>query len=242
MHITHSYLGTTKGRFRCLFFLLLEDYIEAQSRFGRDLDQALERFARRMGDSGVLVRPFTGDIETTRSHVLSKPWQPDELAEIGRTPGLLMIDVDFDTFDPRQHRWLFVHLGERPEGNRSRAEEFAEMSTKLAQAVCDADTDVFDSVKAAIYDVRLPDVAKVFEAKPGVFGFSVDLIAGAALMHDLWLKLTKGRHVLTATVDQSGWTKCPQCRVRFSTKSSGSFDGQRHKTCGTYLNLVNKGA
>jgi len=242
MHITHSYLGTTKGRFRCVFFLLLEDYIEAQSRFGRDLDQALERFARRMGDSGVLVRPFTGDIETTRSHVLSKPWGRAELAEIGRTPGLLMIDVDFDAFDPRQHRWLYVHLGERPESTRSHAEEFAEMSTKLAQAVCDAETDVFDSVRAAIHDVRLPDVAKVFEAKPGVFGFSVDLIAGAALMHGLWLKLTKGRHVLTATVDQSGWAKCPHCRVRFSTKSRGSFDGRRHTTCGTYLNLVDEGA
>lgn len=237
MHITHSYLGTTRGRFRCLFFLLLEDYIDAQSRFGRDLDQALERFARRMRDSGVLVRPFTGDIEKTRSHVLSKPWQLDELAEIGKTPGLLMIDVDFDTFDPRQHRWLFVHLGGRPESNRFPAGEFAEMSTKLAEAVCDAEVDVFDSVAAAIHDVRLPDVVKVFEAKPGVFGFSVDLIAGAALVHGLWLKLTKGRHVLTATVDQSGWAECPQCHVRFSTKSRGNFDGQRHTTCGTYLNL-----
>lgn len=242
MHITHSYLGTTKGRFRCLFFLLLEDYIEAQSQFGRDLDQALERFARRMGDSGVLVRPFTGDIESTRSHVLNKPWRPSELAEISRTPGLLMIDVDFDIFDPRQHRWLFVHLGGQPEGIGSRVKEFAEMSTKLAEAVCDADTDVFDSVRAAIHEVQLPDVAKVFEAKPGVFGFSIDLVQGAALIHGLWLKLTKGKRVLPATVDRSGWTECPQCGVRFSIKDRGRFDGQRHKTCGTYLRINDGGA
>jgi hypothetical protein len=43
MYITHSYLGTTQGRFRCLFLLLLEDYIEAQSHMLRDLDMALER-------------------------------------------------------------------------------------------------------------------------------------------------------------------------------------------------------
>jgi len=49
MYITHSYLGTTQGRFRCLFLLLLEDYIEAQSHMLRDLDMALERKHEELG-------------------------------------------------------------------------------------------------------------------------------------------------------------------------------------------------
>jgi hypothetical protein len=209
-----------------LFFLLVEDYIEAQSRFVRDLDQALERFARRMGDSGVLVRPFTGDIETTRSHVLSESWRPNELTEISRTPGLLMIDTDFDEFDPRQHRWLFIHLGERAESNRSAAQKFAEMSTELAEAVCDADTDVFDSVRAAINDVQIPDVAKVFEAKPGIFGFSVDLVAGAQLVHALWLKITKG----SALESPALGSLHHRCSAGFQGQSPWLYLAVYHKT------------
>ena len=63
MWITHSYLGTTRGRMRCLFFLLYEDYIETQTQFARELDLELERFARNLGDRGAVVRPFLGDID-----------------------------------------------------------------------------------------------------------------------------------------------------------------------------------
>jgi hypothetical protein len=240
MHITNSYLGTTRGKFRCLFFLLLEDYIEAQSQFVRDLDLALERFARRMGQAGVLVRPFAGDIESTRSHVLDKPWTQAQRSELYNTPGLLMIEVDFDTFDPQQHRWLYVSLGSRledrhPQINKSHTKEFAEVLTKLAEATCDADVDPFDAASAIMHEVRFPDVAKVFEAKPGIFGFSIDLVQGAALIHRLWLKLTKEKYVLTANVDSDGWMRCPSCGFRFTIRDKNAWDGQRHKRCGTYL-------
>jgi len=244
MHITHSYLGTTKGQFRCLFFLLLEDYIEAQSKLARDLDPALERFARKMGQAGVLLRPFAGDIESAKSNILDKPWRPAQRAELSKTPGLLMIEEDFDTFDPHHHRWLHISLHSRLESSASRtSDECAEMLTKLAEAVCDADTDVFKAVSAAIHEVRFPDVAKVFEAKPGVFGFSIDLIQAAALVHRLWLTLTKGKHVLDARVDPDGWTRCPKCGYRFALSNGGVWDGKRHKSCGTYLRLFEaKGA
>jgi len=158
----HSYVGTTKGRFRCLFFLLLEDYIEAQSRFQRELDLALERFARNMGEAGVLVRPLAGDIEGTRSLVRDKPWTPGQLQEVSRTPGLLMIEVDFDTFDPREHRWLYVCL-KSPLGARTpgTSEAAAEMLTHLAEAVQDADTDVFDAARDTIREGRFTEITKV---------------------------------------------------------------------------------
>jgi hypothetical protein len=235
MHITHTYIGTTKGRFRCLFFLLLEDYIEAQSHLVRDLDLALERFARKMGDTGVLVRPFTGDIEKTRAHVLNKPWAPAERAEVCKTPGLLMIGVDFDSFNPREHSWLYISLGTRLEGGSSHSDDFAETLTKLAEAVCDADTDVFDAARAVIHEVHMPDVAKMFEAKPGIFGFSVDLIQGAKLLHRLWFRLTKGKHLTSVQAGPDGWVRCPHCNVRFSLSDKSRWDGQRHTTCGAYL-------
>lgn len=194
MHITHSYLGTTKGRFRCVFFLLLEDYIQAQSQFVRELDLALERFARNMKDSGVLVRPFAGDIESTKSHVLTKKWSREQLEEITKTPGLLMIDVDFDAFDPREHRWLHFCFGARLHEGVPATYQMGEALGRLAEAVCDADTDVFRAANSLKHEVGFADAAKVFEAKPGVFGFSIDLVKGGQLLTSLYRRIAyKGR-------------------------------------------------
>jgi hypothetical protein len=171
MHITHSYLGTTKGKFRCLFFLLLEEYIEAQSQFVRDLDLALKRFARNMKDYGVLVRPFTGDIETARSHILDKPWPDAQRSEICNTPGLLMIEEDFDTFDPRVHRWLFFSF--HPQSRHiPNADFFVEQLADLAEAVCNADSDIFQAANAIVHEVSLIDAVKLFEAKSGIWALA----------------------------------------------------------------------
>jgi hypothetical protein len=58
MLITSSYLGVTRGEHRCLFFLLLEDYIQAQTQFFRELELYLERFARDLSEAGVAYSPF----------------------------------------------------------------------------------------------------------------------------------------------------------------------------------------
>jgi hypothetical protein len=195
MYVTHSYLGTTKGRFRCQFFLLLEDYIQAQSQFVRELDLSLERFARNMKDSGVLVRPFAGDIENTKSDVLEKPWSDGERKEICRTPGLLMIDVDFDKFDPRKNCWLHFCFGARMVEGIPATYHFGEALSKLATAVCEANTNVFHAANAIIRDVRFADAAKVFEAKPGIFGFSVDLVKGGEFLENLYRKIVFKRSV-----------------------------------------------
>src|ERR1700731_1842978 len=186
MHITHSYLGITRGTFRCLFFLLVEDYIEVQSAFMRELDPALERFARNMKTSGVLVRSFSGDIESTKLHVLEKPWTDAQRGEILNTPGLLMIDVDFDNFDPREHRWLHLSFGSRMHGEAPRADRFAHALGGLAEAVCDAQTDVFVAASALIHEVRFADAAELFTAKSRIFGFSIDLIKGGQLLRELY--------------------------------------------------------
>jgi hypothetical protein len=143
MHITHSYIGTIKAPYRCLFFLLIEDYIEAQTQFARDLDLHLERFARKLGDSSALVRPFTGDIETVRQHVLEKPWSAEELDEIGNTPALLMIDQDFKDFDPRKHPWLVINFGRRMTGQNGGSLQFEHILDDLAKIVLNANEDFF---------------------------------------------------------------------------------------------------
>ncbi len=56
-----------------------------------------------------ITHSYAGDIDATKQHMLAKNWTREELERVGDTPGLLMINVDFDVFEPREHPWL--HLG-----------------------------------------------------------------------------------------------------------------------------------
>ena len=69
--ITDSFEGQAMGtKTRCMFYLLLRDYIDEEKMVENQLDTYLERFGRNLGYSGTVVRPFTGDIESTRRNVL----------------------------------------------------------------------------------------------------------------------------------------------------------------------------
>ncbi len=174
MRISSRYVGTTLGASRFLFFVLYEDYVQAQQGFVRELDLYLERFARNLGDAGAVVKPFLGDIDQARVDVFAKPWTRRELLEIGKTPGLLMISTDFDSFSPRDDPWLLLHFGEREYGDSAGHEALGDALTSIAQAVREGEGDIFESARRAANEVG-PSVGEVFELKPGIFGFSIDL-------------------------------------------------------------------
>ena len=172
MWITHNYLGITRGDVRCLFFLLHEDYIEAQSGLSDRLRQEIERFARNMGEHGAVVAPFAGDVERTRQHVLDKPWAEREVEKVRRTPALLMIDQDFAEFDPREHQYVILHLNDGDEGD---AALFRSLMQKLVDALPDEGSDPFKLISEALRQREVQDAAEMIELKPGVFGVSIDL-------------------------------------------------------------------
>ncbi|QYF92528.1 hypothetical protein KY495_17520 [Massilia sp. PAMC28688] len=45
------------------------------------------------------------------------------------------------------------------------------------------------------------------------------------------------RGTLSASVGDGGLVRCPYCRRSFDVRSNMSWNGKRHKTCGTYLTL-----
>jgi hypothetical protein len=171
MWITHSYLGTTRGDVRCLFFLLHEDYIEAQSGLSDRVRQEIERFARNMGTFGAVVAPFTGDVESTRQHILDKPWSDADREKIRQTPAMLMIDQDFDDFDPREHRWVILHLG----GDEGDAGLFRSLMQKLVEALPEQNSDPFYLISEALQKRDIAAATEMIELKPGAFGVSIDL-------------------------------------------------------------------
>lgn len=193
MFITHSYIGQTVGKFRCLFFLVFEDYVETQTELVKELEPYLERFARNLKDKGAIVRPFIGDIETVRDHVLNKNWTNDELALVGTTPGLLMINVDFDEFNPREHPWVHIGLWSKDPSGRIQVAEVQRILEDLVNIVTKSDKDIFTEAATAKNEISVSDVASVFEAKPGIFGFSVDLIKAARFISKLYNRMLPQR-------------------------------------------------
>ncbi len=176
MWITHSYVGTTRNGVKCLFFLLLEDYIEEQTQFARELNLELERFARNLGKFGAVVRPFSGDIEHAKENILDKNWTQEQLEEVRKTPALLMIGTDFDDFDPQENQWVLFNLGSRIYEGVPGAYRFREPLASITSAVANEGVDPFEVAHRAQHEIEAHDALKVFEAKPGLFGFSVDLV------------------------------------------------------------------
>jgi hypothetical protein len=184
--ITHSYKGSVQGKFRYSFYLLYEDYIQAQLSFAGDFDKILERFARNMKDNGVVVRPFLGDIESSRDQILSKEWTEKEKKEFNNTPGLLVIDTDFDEFNPRMHRWLYLGFGGLIYNSSVSMGDYDDLLTAFTEFIADPESDFFKDALPEIRELKLAGFAEIFEAKPGIMGFSIDLYKAATKLREMF--------------------------------------------------------
>jgi hypothetical protein len=192
MIITSNYWDITRGDDRCLFFLLIEDYLQAQTQFFEELSIHLERFARTLSGAGSVVRPFTGDIDQSRIDILEKPWTDEEREQIEKTPGLLMIDADsFAAFDPRSHNWLQIHFGQKMNQGVPGVYEFAEPLKKLALAVKHSEDNIFDVAYRIMNPLPKSEALKIFSAKPGIFGFSIDLIQAGGVLQKLCQRMLR---------------------------------------------------
>lgn len=158
---------------RCLFFLLFEDYVDAQRGLSQAVKDELERFARNLGDAGAVVLPFPGDAPATHRNVLDKDWSEAEKGELRQTPAVLMIDQDFDAFNPRQHSWVLFHF-DRGE-DTAYASKLRSLLKQLSDAVVQADADAFAIVRQAMRSEAIDRASRSFKVEPGAFGVSIDL-------------------------------------------------------------------
>lgn len=110
MMVTSSFRKAYAEHYRYHIYILLEDYIQAQTTFMKDLYLELERFDRALKLNGILFCPYEGDIEATRAQVLSKPWQASEKRCLCKTPGILILNVSFDLFDPQLNPWIYLNF------------------------------------------------------------------------------------------------------------------------------------
>lgn len=175
MHITHSFKGSVQGKFRYSFYLLWEDLFQTRLSFVQDFDLLLQRFARDLREDGVVVQPFPNDIDTTRQHVLGKRWTEEESKQLMETPGLLVIDKDFDEFNPRQHKWVYLAFGREVVDSRASIKDYEDVLAALVKLAANPQSDFFEDALRIARRLKPASMADIFEAKPGIFGFSIDL-------------------------------------------------------------------
>lgn len=182
VQITSTFIGQKKDdETSYLFFLLTEDYIQTHRRIKEDLEPLLTKFARSL-EKGLLVRPFEGDEGTTQEDVFSKNWTIEQRTQIERTPGILVIDVNFDEFDPQSNHWHFFSF-------RDLMSSYGDVSifevVDLLSALslnCNGGKNLFELADSIARRRLLSDLYRSFEVKPGIFGISFDVKKGAELL------------------------------------------------------------
>lgn len=175
MYITTRFLGTQRGNMKYLFFLLTEDYIENQVKIREAIEPVLMKLACGIGQDGALVRPFRSYEKDTTGDIMEKAWTDDEKRKLSLTPGILIMEKDFNLFDPRKDKWL--HISFRKLINSYGDVQIFELYSVFAELIVACKRgDLLDT-----FNLSKPKdgIAKILwdnvEIKPGVCGVSIDL-------------------------------------------------------------------
>lgn len=173
MNKVSNYLGVVRGNSDYLF-IVVADSLWSQSNAGRSLLPVLENaFARGLGDKGTLVTSFTEDIDRNFAQVLSKDWPNDIDEVLRRNPAqLLMVDTDFAAFDPQGDNFILVDFRDCDTDNQTAIFLLRRLQTALQRG-----DELFEWWKREATSAR--SIARrltgAMEAKPGIWGFSLDL-------------------------------------------------------------------
>ena len=187
MLVTESYIDVPIGTSTCMFFLLYEDYHDRQQALRNGVQDELDAFGQRLGKHAALVAPYADKVGETRRDVLGKNWPKKMTSEIMNTPSLLMIDVDFDTFDPSRHRWVHIRLDRLEDGRlQSTLRQVVDL-VKRASKLAIERRELFDAVQETVDRPPYAHIAR--NVRVGIPGSGISLSAGDLL--DLFKGLSR---------------------------------------------------
>jgi hypothetical protein len=181
MYVTSSFIGIQKGNLDYLFFYLTEEYIEDQASLKQQLSPLLEEFARNLKHKGAVVTPFNRDVLKTKQEVLDKWEQQNLLRDVvepfneKQTPGLLIINTDFEIFNPTEHQYIYISfrdfISQYGAISILDLKDFFDTIIKLIQK----EENLFTSIRHHLRIEALKKAHKILELKPGYFGINIDL-------------------------------------------------------------------
>lgn len=150
MLLTHSFVAAVSpGWYKYIFYVIEGGYYDHREEFIREFRWNLESLGRSLGDRGVVVAPFQSDARATSDEITFKEWRSDELAEIQRTPSLLVLTKDLADFSPRSDPWLLMHFDEGRYSDRSGYVKLKEAFAAIAEAVVGPDAEPEQLYKVA---------------------------------------------------------------------------------------------
>ena len=183
MFVTSDYnkVEVEKGKFKYKFFLNNRDSYENERDFVKELNILIFRFSEDLSNKGLVVKTYDSSIKKVRKEILDKPWKPYRLETIKKTPGILMIDTDFNTFNPNKDNWIYFYFirdqrFKRNRGNSFTIEEAEELFDKLSEIIAKDSGNVFEKVKKILFIEKTKRIGG-FIAKEGIsygIGISAD--------------------------------------------------------------------
>jgi hypothetical protein len=177
MYLTHSFVAIKKGHLDYLFFYLTEDYVEAQTKLREQLTPLLTEFGRNLLDKGAIVKAFDKDISSVGKEVAEKFDQDYTREKIVkyRQPGLLIVNCDFETFNPKKNDWLYISFRDFIEDNGAvKVFSLKELLDTLT-TICLSDQNLFEEALDYMQKKSAFNAQEIIELKPGIFGISFDL-------------------------------------------------------------------
>lgn len=166
----------TIGRYNYLFVIV--GWGDYATQLKEEMAKQLDAFGADLGTSGLVLQPYKASEYQTFSEIMKKDW-PSEFRqhlEDEIEPCMLVIDRDFDTFNPSRDCWAVVWFSDLS----AYAKDLPRLFHKLAQ-ISRSNGDLFAYLKrlalkrATKKAVKLGRLADYFEIKPNVFGISIDV-------------------------------------------------------------------
>ena len=181
MYLTHSFVAIKKGELDYLMFYITEDYVEQQVRLQEQLNPLLEDLGRNLLDRGAVIKAFNRDLAFANRELTDK-FDQDFTREIiisfdhqMEKPGLLILNSDIESFDPKSHKWIYLSFREfLDEYGGVKIYKLKEMFDILTSAIKE-NKDLFKEAENYLKKEKAISAHKMVELKPGVFGISLDL-------------------------------------------------------------------
>lgn len=158
------------GDFNYLFFIIAwNDYITPMRD---ELNKQLIAFGADLSVKGKVISSYDNASYRVYQEVLKKNWNKGFRSSIEKEhePLMLIIGVDFEEFDPQQHRWAVIRFSSYP------VDSIPKFFHKLA-LITRKNKDIFSYLRRLATKKNVAEAAKYFEIKPEIFGVSINVNA-----------------------------------------------------------------
>lgn len=170
--------GWTIGSFPYSMYLVLNEYFDGYEPL-EHFTRIVKNFGKKLGKEALVAVPMKGSYGTLRRDVLGLAWEPRIGQELERIkyPYILVTRKPLAYFVPDQDEYIIMRF---PEATYDSNEilKYVEVLDEIATEI-NKGADIFEwrhaKARKRIAGKMLGRLYEAVEAKPGIYGFSIDL-------------------------------------------------------------------